>query len=39
MLNNSNATRAIRVDSFDDEVTSYVDLMRFNARSLRDCLR
>lgn len=26
-------------DTFDDEVTSYLEMMRFNADSLRDCLR
>lgn len=25
-------------DTFDDDVTTYVDMMRFNAESLRDCL-
>ncbi len=25
-------------DAFDDDVTTYVQMMRFNAQSLRDCL-
>lgn len=29
---------AIYGDTFDDEVTSYVEMMRFNAESLRSCL-